>query len=119
MSQAETALDSVFLATKIFQVCCEASGLHFLKPAAALAVIICESAKVCSHAVFMVTKFNICSQTVTRNADTAKTLTERTTEVLDLVVDHLRQTVLTEVTPDLERDAVMLYKSQHSNNTAR
>lgn len=111
MARAEAALDSALLTTKIFQACCEAPGLHFLKPAAALAVIICESAKVCSYAIFMVTKFNTYLQTVTRNADTAKALSERTTEVLNLVVDHLRQIVLTEVTPDLERDAVMLYKS--------
>jgi len=73
--------------------------LKFLKPAAALAVVICETAK-----------------TVSGNADAAKELSENTTEILHLVVDHLRQVPLTEISPDLERDAVKLYQTLEKVN---
>ena len=53
---------------------------------------------------------NTCAQTVSGNADAAKELSENTTEILHLVVDHLRQVPLTEISPDPERDAVKLYQ---------
>ncbi|KIM76779.1 hypothetical protein PILCRDRAFT_636853 [Piloderma croceum F 1598] len=93
MPQLETALDSALLMARVLQACSEVPVLNFLKPAASLAIVICETAK-----------------NVTGNVEAAKQLSERTANILDLVVDHLRQIPLTEVTADLERDAVKLYE---------
>ena len=46
MPQLETVLDSALLTARVFQACSEVPALNFLKPAALLAVMICETAKV-------------------------------------------------------------------------
>lgn len=46
MPRIDTALDFALLAAKTANSCCETPVLHFLKPATALAVIICETARV-------------------------------------------------------------------------
>ena len=111
MPQLETVLDSALLTARVFQACSEVSVLNFLKPAASLAIIICETAKV-NISVFPILhgRSDNYLQNVTGNAEAAKQLSERTAVILDLVVDHLRQIPLTEVTADLERDAVKLYE---------
>jgi hypothetical protein len=111
MPQLETVLDSALLMARVFQACSEVPALNFLKPAASLAIIICETAKVnISVLPTLYDRSNYYLQNVTGNVEAAKQLSERTANVLDLVVDHLRQVPLTEVTADLERDAVKLYE---------
>jgi hypothetical protein len=47
-------------------------------------------------------------QTFSDNKDAARDLSDRSTQIMDLIVDHLQQMSLTTITSDLERDALRL-----------
>ena len=99
------------LTARVFQACSKVPALNFLNPAALLAVVICEIAQVNIPIFpFLFDRSDNYSQNVTGNVEAAKQLSERTANILGLVLDHLRQIPLTEVTADLERDAVKLYE---------
>lgn len=114
MPHTGIALESATLAAKVFQGCCDVPILNFLKPAASLCVLICETAKVCNiyelslEAEATSSAMTFTLQTSADRKEAARDLSARSAEVMDLIVDHLLQTSLTKITSDLERDALRL-----------